>query len=286
MLAGLVDLQLVRQVQSRAAVATIQDDPHAHTLGQRLDDAGVQLVVGDLSRLLEVARDQRVVHTGRLVAVRVLDLSAMAAVVEEQLIPCDRLGSEPCQGRQDIFLGGHHVRAVVAEPADLIVLESEGVLQDADDGLRIVDAAGEPALPRLQAQVVAADRDRLAHRRPGRRDGRGNRGLDRHLAGLSLGHETSAEVDELFRGELGHLLEVLLLQELPHLLEHLVERARRLLRDHDLEGRSHGTRGLRVACQARACVRARLIVHAAGDHHNVALRRRQKSVHGHFLHVD
>mmetsp|Transcript_130654 Transcript_130654/g.418985 ORF Transcript_130654/g.418985 Transcript_130654/m.418985 type:complete len:209 (-) Transcript_130654:2129-2755(-) len=208
MLAGVSNLNLVRQVQSRAAMATIQDHPHAHALGQWLDDVGVQLVVSDLAYMLEVTRDQCIVHAALFIAILVLDLPTMAAVVEEKLIPWDRLGSEPAQRGQYVRLGGHHVRPIVAQSADLTVLKSKGILQDPDNGIGVVDAAGELALPWPKAKVIDADRQSFAHRSSAGLDGRRHQGLG---SSLGLRHEASTKVHEFLRGELGHLLEALLL---------------------------------------------------------------------------
>mmetsp|Transcript_79699 Transcript_79699/g.178276 ORF Transcript_79699/g.178276 Transcript_79699/m.178276 type:complete len:587 (+) Transcript_79699:289-2049(+) len=258
-------LDLEAQVQGGAAVAAVEHDPEAAAGGQVLHEEAVELVVHDLAGALEVAGDEGVVLAAALVAVRVALPAAVAAVVQEHLVAGRGALGEPAEGGEHVGPRGQGVRVVVAQPADLRVLEVEGLLQHGDHGVRVVDAAREAAVPGLQAEVVDAHGQGLAHRRPQRPRRRG-------LRALALGHEAAREVQEVLRGELRHLREALGAQEAPHLREERVVRGVLAPGDHGAEGRGHGAGGLGVAGGARADVRAGLVVLAAGDHHDVGLR--------------
>mmetsp|Transcript_15461 Transcript_15461/g.46408 ORF Transcript_15461/g.46408 Transcript_15461/m.46408 type:complete len:211 (+) Transcript_15461:1157-1789(+) len=210
--------------------------------------------------MLEVARDERLVLAALLVAVLVLLLATVAAVVEEELVLGAGAVCKPAHRRQHVGLRRHHVCAVVAEAADLRVLEAEGILEDAYDGVRVVDAARQASLPGPQRQVVDANRQGLARWRP-RGDRR--RRLHRLRRRMRLGHEAVRERDGVVRRELRHLREVVHLEELPHLGNQVHIRSVRVLRDDELEGRCHGACGELVSGQTNSCIGAGLVVHAA-----------------------
>mmetsp|Transcript_115642 Transcript_115642/g.332117 ORF Transcript_115642/g.332117 Transcript_115642/m.332117 type:complete len:398 (+) Transcript_115642:311-1504(+) len=210
------DLRRVRQVQGGAAVATVQDHPHVHTLRQWLNDVIIQLVVSDHSRALEIARDQRVVLAAAFIAVFVIYLAAMAAVMEKELVALCGALRQPTEGRQYVGFGRHHVRPVVAQATDLVVLEAEGILQDADHGVGIVNASRKLSFANRQRIIVDTDRQRLPRGRSGEPSRHGRRGP------LRLRHEAIAELQKVLRGELRHLREALRLQELANALQQLM----------------------------------------------------------------
>mmetsp|Transcript_52059 Transcript_52059/g.151567 ORF Transcript_52059/g.151567 Transcript_52059/m.151567 type:complete len:206 (+) Transcript_52059:479-1096(+) len=138
------------QVEGSSAVAAIEHHPQPRALRQRLHDTLVELVVRDLPHGLEVARDEGVVVTAFFVPAPVLLPTAVAAVVKEEFVAGHGAAGQPMQRSQNVRLSGHHVRAVIPQAADLIVVEAEHGLQNADHCLRVVDAARQLAAPHLQ----------------------------------------------------------------------------------------------------------------------------------------
>mmetsp|Transcript_30852 Transcript_30852/g.57697 ORF Transcript_30852/g.57697 Transcript_30852/m.57697 type:complete len:209 (-) Transcript_30852:2647-3273(-) len=135
------NLHFVAEVQGRSAVTAVQDHPHPDTLRHVAEQNAVKLVIGDLTRLLEVARYQCLVLAIRLISFQVLLLASMATVVQEQLITIRRTLAQPLERFHDVGLGGHHVGLVISQLTDHRILEAEGVLEDIFHCVRIVDAA-------------------------------------------------------------------------------------------------------------------------------------------------
>mmetsp|Transcript_54703 Transcript_54703/g.130676 ORF Transcript_54703/g.130676 Transcript_54703/m.130676 type:complete len:261 (+) Transcript_54703:347-1129(+) len=132
---------LEREVQRCPTVATIEEHPKAAGLRQMLDQQAVKFIVTDLPCSLEVARDQGVILAGDFISAPIGSAAAVTTVVQKQLVSASDSLGEPTHGREYVGLGRHHVCAIIPQSTDLAILELEGLLQDSDHRLGIVDAA-------------------------------------------------------------------------------------------------------------------------------------------------
>eukprot|EP00419_Tripos_fusus_P040694 CAMPEP_0172793434 /NCGR_PEP_ID=MMETSP1074-20121228/209477_1 /TAXON_ID=2916 /ORGANISM="Ceratium fusus, Strain PA161109" /LENGTH=122 /DNA_ID=CAMNT_0013630509 /DNA_START=965 /DNA_END=1333 /DNA_ORIENTATION=+ len=87
----------------------------------------------------------------------------MTTVVEKQLIASSSALRQPVHCGKHVGPVGHVVMLVIAQPNNLVACEAEGVQQNRHNCIRVIDAAGESALPRPKRHVVDANGHGLPH---------------------------------------------------------------------------------------------------------------------------
>mmetsp|Transcript_9765 Transcript_9765/g.26607 ORF Transcript_9765/g.26607 Transcript_9765/m.26607 type:complete len:288 (+) Transcript_9765:1075-1938(+) len=176
-------------------------DTRRHGHDEHLED----VVIDNLSRALEIHRNQGLVVTVLLVAILVGDIATMAGVVNEDTVICSAVLRNSSEGVFDIFSCRIVILVVIHEDEHVLLGESllvDEVILDVED---IVVATAELS---LLSNVIDPDED-------------GTFGTA--IASRLFGHnfKLMVDIEESAGGKLRHLIESFLFEDLSHASQQL-----------------------------------------------------------------
>mmetsp|Transcript_19195 Transcript_19195/g.60972 ORF Transcript_19195/g.60972 Transcript_19195/m.60972 type:complete len:320 (+) Transcript_19195:599-1558(+) len=146
-------------------MAAIEEHGEPHALWKMLHDEIPDVVVCHHARLLEVHRQDGLIHAVFLVTMGVLLLCTVAREVEKEGVSRLHALCQPMQPCLDIVPGGHGVRLVVHERPDAAFRPVERLDQQALHAVHVVQAASQLS---TRAEVVHAHQQRTPLTLPAR----------------------------------------------------------------------------------------------------------------------
>mmetsp|Transcript_42400 Transcript_42400/g.123186 ORF Transcript_42400/g.123186 Transcript_42400/m.123186 type:complete len:307 (+) Transcript_42400:388-1308(+) len=152
------------QVHAGAAVTTIHNGRQSHAFRQRLDNHVIDLIIGDLPGILEIHRQQRLMHSILFKTIRIFLLRPMARKREEQSVAGLGIIHKPTKSTLDVRPGGRSVAMhVVGECQHAIMVPTVCPRQERLQIPHIINATSELG---ARAEIVDADEEGSAAVRP------------------------------------------------------------------------------------------------------------------------